>query len=54
MSDGWYLARNGQQYGPYSSEQFRQFAAEGRLTPNDLVASVSGQQWLPASTVPGA
>ena len=53
MSDGWYLARNGQQYGPYSSEQFRQFAAEGRLAPNDLVASVGGQQWLPASAVPG-
>lgn len=53
MSDGWYLARNGQQYGPYSSEQFRRFAAEGRLTPNDLVASVGGQQWLPACTVPG-
>lgn len=52
MSDGWYLTRNGQQYGPYSSEQFRRFAAEGRLTPNDLVASVGGQQWLPASAVP--
>ena len=53
MADGWYLARDGQQYGPYSSEQFRQFAAEGRLTPNDLVASVGGQQWLPAGAVPG-
>jgi hypothetical protein len=53
MAEGWYLARNGQQYGPYSSAQFRQFAAEGRLSPSDMVASVGAQQWMHASAIPG-
>jgi hypothetical protein len=53
MTNQWYLARSGQQYGPYSLEQLRQFAAEGRLMPNDMIAGVGEQQWRPAETTPG-
>lgn len=53
MSDAWYLSRNGQQYGPYGIEQFRQFAAEGRLSPDDVVANATDQRWMSAREVEG-
>ncbi len=36
MSD-WYIHRDDERYGPYSTKQLRSFAAEGRLQPDDKV-----------------
>src|SRR5947209_1513876 len=53
MTDAWYMTRNGQQYGPYRLEQFKQFAAEGRIAPDDMVMNMVQQRWQPACLVPG-
>lgn len=53
MNDQWYVARNGQRHGPYGFESVRQFAAEGRLTPGDMVMNGAGQRWMSASAVSG-
>jgi hypothetical protein len=34
-------------------ESFRQFAAEGRLTPSEMVMNGAEQRWMSASAVPG-
>jgi len=38
MSDLWTISVGGRIYGPYSAEQMRTFAGEGRLAPQSLVA----------------
>src|SRR4051812_29923004 len=53
MSPRWYFARNGQTFGPFSHEQLRDLARDGRLLPNDMVAYEGANQWVPASTVQG-
>ena len=39
MTGSWTISVAGQAYGPYSTEQMRAFAAEGRLARQSLVAS---------------
>src|SRR5436190_6200516 len=38
MSELWTINVGGRVYGPYSAEQMRTFAGEGRLAPTSLVA----------------
>jgi len=40
MSGSWSISVGGRTYGPYTGEQLRAFAAEGRLTAESLVARV--------------
>jgi hypothetical protein len=49
----WYLARGKQKYGPYSTEQLRQFAAEGKIAPTDMLLQAGVQKWTLASSVQG-
>jgi hypothetical protein len=37
MADRWYFARDGEQQGPFSSEQFKDLATTGQLQPLDAV-----------------
>jgi hypothetical protein len=53
MYDQWYLAREGQRHGPYDFESFRRFAAEGRLSPDDMVMNGADQRWVSARAVTG-
>ncbi len=52
MAD-WYYARNNQQQGPVSEEEFRQLATSGGLKPTDLVWREGMAGWADAATVPG-
>ena len=49
----WHATQNGTQQGPLSDEALRQWAAEGRLRPTDLVWREGMPQWVPAGGIPG-
>jgi hypothetical protein len=48
----WYFAQGGQQVGPYSTEQLRQFVAAGQLNAGDMVWKDGMAQWAALNTVP--
>ncbi|TWT59711.1 DUF4339 domain-containing protein [Rubinisphaera italica] len=47
----WWLARNGQSEGPYSSAYIELQLASGTIKPRDLICQVGEQHWQPISTV---
>ena len=47
----WYLARNGQQYGPLSDIEMRKFNDLGHLQGSDLVWRKGFPDWRPAGEV---
>ena len=49
----WYYAQNGQQKGPVTFEELRNFAGSGALTQGDLVWNSSMKDWVPAGSVEG-
>lgn len=49
----WYVSRDGEQEGPFSSEQIRLLAETGDLKASDLVWKAGMLQWSSASEVPG-
>lgn len=51
--NGWYVQRNEQKYGPYSSTQLVEMAQKGQVLPLDWVAQGEGGKWMPASQVKG-
>ncbi|MBU4555355.1 MAG: S8 family serine peptidase, partial [Actinobacteria bacterium] len=57
MGEGWHVGRKdgGSEWkgGPYTWPQLIDFAAEGRLTADDLVWHPSMSEWLPARDIPG-
>jgi uncharacterized RDD family membrane protein YckC len=53
VADQWYVARNGQQTGPYSTEQLRRMAAGGELGAADLIWKQGLEAWVPLSKVKG-
>jgi hypothetical protein len=49
----WFYARDGQRFGPVSSEALRQMARDGLLQQDDLIWSEGMASWTPASAVKG-
>ena len=49
----YYLHTNGEQSGPYSTEQLRQMAAVRKLQSSDLLWAEGMSEWQPAATIPG-
>ena len=47
----WYLARDGQQYGPLSDAEMRKFNELGHLRSTDLVWRKDFSDWRPADQV---
>jgi hypothetical protein len=52
MSELWTISAGGRIYGPYSGEQMRAFAGEGRLAPTSLVGRPGQQNFRHASEEP--
>ncbi len=50
---GWYVKRNDQKYGPYTSTRLVEMAKKGQVLPIDWVAKDDSDQWMPASQVKG-
>ncbi len=53
MSTNWFLQRETSRYGPFSWEQFMEYAQAGRIAKDDLVISEQMEQWVKAADVPG-
>jgi uncharacterized RDD family membrane protein YckC len=53
MADQWYVGRNGQKTGPYTTEQLRQLAAAGQLVSSDLLWKQGLEKWVPITEVRG-
>ncbi len=53
MADGWYIKRNEQRYGPFTSTQLVEMAKKGQVLPLDWASRGDGGQWMPASQVKG-
>lgn len=53
MADQWYVGRNGQKAGPYTTEQLRQLAAAGQLVSSDLLWKQGLETWVPITEVRG-
>jgi len=52
MPTAWMIKANSRSYGPYSAEQMRTFAGQGRLAAHSLVARAGEQKFHPASNDP--
>ena len=52
MTD-WYVRVDGEQYGPYTSEQLKTYASSGHVTPNSEVRRGTDGRWVVASQVKG-
>ncbi len=52
MPPTWTIRANDRSYGPYTLEQLRGYAAEGRLAAHSLVARGTGADYRPASADP--
>jgi len=48
----WYLARGGQQSGPYSQEALRQLVVSEKVSPQETVWSEGMASWMPIRSVP--
>ncbi len=51
MAYQWYIVRDDERYGPYTSAQMKEFAVSGKLLPIDMVSETGSEPWLPASQV---
>ncbi len=49
----WYLAREGQRYGPIADDDLHQLVAKGQLKPEDLIWRKGFPEWVEARTVAG-
>ncbi|MEZ5897612.1 MAG: DUF4339 domain-containing protein [Parvularculaceae bacterium] len=47
--DNWCIKVNDRIYGPYTSNQLRKFAHEGRFAQTSLVAPAGGKEWRQAA-----
>lgn len=52
MPDSWNICVSGRTYGPYTGEQLRNFAAEGRLGRQSLIAETGHHEFRKALEIP--
>ncbi|MAT80682.1 MAG: hypothetical protein CMJ29_03425 [Phycisphaerae bacterium] len=50
MSEFW-VARNGERYGPYTQEQLVEYYQSGQVLPSDQVCRPGSQEWVIASSM---
>ncbi|MDD5395561.1 MAG: GYF domain-containing protein [Thiothrix sp.] len=46
------VSRNGEQFGPYSVEEFAAYIKSGQILPDDLAWKEGMASWLPVSKIP--
>jgi hypothetical protein len=54
MTTNWFIARNKQKFGPFSTGQLQQLAVLGVVQPTDYVLPEGATKWVAATTVDGA
>ncbi|MBN8625977.1 MAG: DUF4339 domain-containing protein [Planctomycetes bacterium] len=53
MSANWFIRQQGKDFGPFTDEQLRQLAGQGKIAPADQVFNSARQQWMQAVQVAG-
>ena len=53
MANVWFIKRDEQKTGPFTSGQLRQMVTTGQLLPIDLITNGEADNWVPASNVKG-
>jgi hypothetical protein len=53
MSEEWFYAQNGKEFGPYGSAQLKRLGASGQIQPTDLVWKAGMSKRVPARSVKG-
>jgi hypothetical protein len=48
----YYLARDGQTYGPYPEESILTMLEAGQVVPEDLLCAEGGSEWVPLNQIP--
>ena len=48
-----HISRDGQQFGPYSPDQVREYLSTGEILPTDLAWHEGAADWLPVKDVLG-
>ncbi len=48
FADNWCIKSNDRVFGPYTSEQLRKFAHEGRFAANSMIAPAGSRDWREA------
>lgn len=51
MQGQWFLGRDGQQYGPYSWDEMRAYAAQGLIKGDDMVWAPHLPGYVPAKRI---
>lgn len=51
MQRYWLSIGDGATYGPYTLDELKAYAADGRVTAASMLCAEGAQQWLPAATV---
>lgn len=52
MSVKWHLKRQETKYGPYTLEELKQYASDGRLAPEDLLKNDEMSRWIKVADFP--
>ena len=53
MTTQLYIHRDGQQFGPYTTEDTQKHLRDGTLVPTDLAWYEGAADWMPLSAIPG-
>lgn len=53
MANSWFVKQGGKDFGPYTDDQIRLLASQGKLTPTDQVFNAMSQRWTQANQIPG-
>jgi hypothetical protein len=53
MTTSWYIARNKQKFGPFSTNQLHQLALLGLVRPGEFVLAEGARKWVEAKSVAG-
>jgi hypothetical protein len=53
MTKNWFIARNKQKFGPFSTDQLRQLTVLGVVQRTDYVLPEGGTKWVAVTTVEG-
>lgn len=53
MAENWYVGRDGNRSGPFSSAVVRAMAARGEIRPTDMLWKEGMPAWAVASSIPG-
>jgi uncharacterized RDD family membrane protein YckC len=53
MADQWYVGKGGKKHGPFTNDQLKKLAADGKIDRTDLLWKEGMEKWVPCSSAKG-